>query len=274
MGQLIGLLLFIIFVVVIHRSMYAKNKQGVITIKDHEYSYLLGDAIILLGQVRARGIDILLPTHVPHIYLDSHSDSKFIGTAYHIDIQQKVSLEGDFDRYFQTFIANGFTAEGLSFLTPDLLQVLISTSNKYDLEFYENHLKIFSKRRVYENTERESEVLKIAETVLQQIDHKLKSWSSRNAKNSKYANLKVSQDFNLKFGTSYTAFNRVIYVAFYGLFGILFSFGFTQILNPSEGVSRIDGLILCIVLLFVVVLVQKKLFSKLDIKYTKPSKKL
>ena len=56
---------------------------------------------------------------------------------------QRHSLEGDFDTYFQTYFHEDYTIDNLSFITPDLMQVL-KTAMHYDIEIFEDKLYLYS----------------------------------------------------------------------------------------------------------------------------------
>ncbi len=79
-----------------------------------------------------------LVREVPHILFDSK-------TAHHQQFSsmyahaQRLSLEGDFDRYFDTYVPQAYKIDSLSFITPEVMELLVSAKN-YDIELVDDRL--------------------------------------------------------------------------------------------------------------------------------------
>jgi hypothetical protein len=56
---------------------------------------------------------------------------------------QALSLEGDFDRYFTTYSPDGYGADALYFLTPDVMVDLVETAIGWDVEFVDASMVFF-----------------------------------------------------------------------------------------------------------------------------------
>jgi hypothetical protein len=55
-----------------------------------------------------------------------------------------MTLEGDFNKYFDLYAYENTNIETLSFLTPDVMQRFIDTARLYDVETYNQHLAIIT----------------------------------------------------------------------------------------------------------------------------------
>lgn len=82
-----------------------------------------------------------LPRVLPNVFFDSKSQG---GRQYkaQFDKDQRHSLEGDFDTYFDTYFAEGYTIDSMSFITPDVMQALEDAHN-YDVEIMGDRLLMY-----------------------------------------------------------------------------------------------------------------------------------
>jgi hypothetical protein len=77
----------------------------------------------------------------PHIYMDSRSN----GMQDQFEDWQKLSLEGDFDKYFNVYSEENMQNETLTFLTPDVMERLIDNAAQYDVEIYAGNIALISR---------------------------------------------------------------------------------------------------------------------------------
>lgn len=80
----------------------------------------------------------------PHIFLDSHYKEKFL---YAIDKRtfyqsQRVSLEGDFNNYFQLYAPEGIHIDALTILSPDTMKILRDNLHEFDVEIINRNVII------------------------------------------------------------------------------------------------------------------------------------
>lgn len=82
-----------------------------------------------------------LPRVLPNVFFDSKSQG---GRQYKAKFykDQRQSLEGDFDTYFDTYFAEGYTIDSMSFITPDVMQAL-EDANEYDIEIMGDRLLMY-----------------------------------------------------------------------------------------------------------------------------------
>jgi hypothetical protein len=83
--------------------------------------------------------------NLPRIFLDSlHHD--FLGAEIFTKSSygEIISLEGDFNKYFTLYVPKGFEREALQIFAPDIMAKLIDNSKQFDLEFFGDHLYVYS----------------------------------------------------------------------------------------------------------------------------------
>lgn len=207
MGDYIYVTLYVLgFVAFFWWFMRTRVRTGRIYVGQAVYDYKLGDKLegeidLSTGHVvNFKGIDITLEKKMPHIYLDSHYDSKFSGPRFHISRKNKVGLEGDFDTHFQLYAADGYKQLALSIIAPDVMAVLIDSSSRYDVEIKGLHLRLISQNNVYKNKKREAAILNAAHAVLEQVAHRQKSWKANEITDVDATQLKITVGQSVKIG--------------------------------------------------------------------------
>lgn len=72
---------------------------------------------------------------LPNIFLDAHYGDRYLyATEYDTyDQSQRISLEGDFDNYFQLYAPAGLEHDALSLMTPDTMYILIDNLKMSDV---------------------------------------------------------------------------------------------------------------------------------------------
>lgn len=193
-------------------------KVGSIAGKKQKYGYSMGNFLIS-EQATFHGLDITLPYTLTNFYLDSHKDSKYKGPALLFDPSQKLALEGTFNRSFQLFIPKGSGVLALSVLSPDVMQTLITSSGRFDVELYDYHLRIMTPKKVY-GTEMEAALLTAAKALLKELDHRAGSWQPQKELPAK---LQYRKGATLKLAGRYLRRSRLIAALSVLLGGILAS---------------------------------------------------
>ena len=95
-------------------------------------------------------IMIQLERNLPHIVLDSQSDNARIfgmnlsDLPVNFDKNQRLSLEGDFDKYFSLYAPEEYKRDALYIFSPDLMALFIDESSPFDAEIIDNKLYIYS----------------------------------------------------------------------------------------------------------------------------------
>lgn len=96
-------------------------------------------------------ISIHLDRNLPHMVLDGRANnSKFLGEVSNLSIgfdkTQRLSLEGDFDKYFTLYAPKKYEADALYVFTPDLMALFIDEVHKFDAEIIDSRLYIYSEK--------------------------------------------------------------------------------------------------------------------------------
>lgn len=93
-------------------------------------------AVIYYGVMAAR-----LPRVMPNVFFDSKAER---GRQFKAQFaaNQRHSLEGDFDQYFDTYFVEGYTIDSLSFITPDVMLALEAAS-VYDIEIIDDQVLLY-----------------------------------------------------------------------------------------------------------------------------------
>lgn len=90
-------------------------------------------------------IAITLPEPLPHLILDATSNGRISDKLpVAIDREQRLSLEGDFDRWFQAYSTPEYRIEALYVLTPDAMAALIDHASDFNVEIVDNMLVFFT----------------------------------------------------------------------------------------------------------------------------------
>lgn len=83
-----------------------------------------------------------LDRRLPHMVLDAKANGSFGLAAFGKD--QRLSLEGDFDRYFTLFCPQQYEPDALYVFTPDLMALLIDEASPFDVEIVDDWMFVYS----------------------------------------------------------------------------------------------------------------------------------
>lgn len=125
-------------------------------------------------------IRVTLPKIFPQMVLDSHKNDKSYISSIPVSVKtnQKVSLEGDFGRYFDFFAPVGLQVNTLTVLAPNFMQVLVAASATFDVEFYGNEIVLVTRDPIYDPIVMQ-EALAALDAQLNYMDRLLLSWNYR-----------------------------------------------------------------------------------------------
>ena len=125
------------------------SKADVITLPNgHNYPYVIGN-YLSSEQGFFRGGQLRLPKPILSMYVDAHTGDRGRGMLRYVSPERTVSLEGDFNKYFSVYIPKNSQVLALSILTPDVMQTLISASNRFDVAFGDEYLNVIAHDRPY-----------------------------------------------------------------------------------------------------------------------------
>ncbi|WP_100812534.1 phage holin family protein [Microbacterium sp. BR1] len=93
-------------------------------------------------------VAIKLDVPLPHILLDAVGNNGLFGSNLptSFDRDQRLSLEGDFDKYFSLFCPRGYERDALYLFTPDIMARFIDNAAQLDVEIVDDWLFLYAKR--------------------------------------------------------------------------------------------------------------------------------
>ncbi|MFS0865993.1 hypothetical protein AB3M83_01490 [Microbacterium sp. 179-B 1A2 NHS] len=93
-------------------------------------------------------VAIKLASPLPHIVLDAEGNNGLFGSNLPrvFDRDQRLSLEGDFDRHFALYCPAGYEQDALYLFTPDIMARFIDHAAQLDVEIVDDWLFLYAKR--------------------------------------------------------------------------------------------------------------------------------
>ncbi|MDY0908120.1 hypothetical protein [Microbacterium sp. CFBP9034] len=93
-------------------------------------------------------VAVKLDVPLPHIVLDATGNNGLFGSNLPaaFDKDQRLGLEGDFDRYFSLYCPEGYEADALYLFTPDIMARFIDNVAALDVEIVDDWLLLYAKR--------------------------------------------------------------------------------------------------------------------------------
>lgn len=93
-------------------------------------------------------VAIKLDVPLPHILLDAVGNNGLFGSnlPMSFDRDQRLRLEGDFDKYFALFCPRGYERDALYLFTPDIMARFIDNAAELDVEIVDDWLFLYAKR--------------------------------------------------------------------------------------------------------------------------------
>lgn len=90
-------------------------------------------------------LTVRLPSPLPHLVLDATAnDTVRSDLPPGLDRGRRISLEGDFDRWFRVYAPSGYGVDARYVLTPDVMSSLVSTAAYYNVEIIDDRIVFFS----------------------------------------------------------------------------------------------------------------------------------
>ncbi|WP_434811910.1 hypothetical protein [Microbacterium sp. bgisy189] len=94
-------------------------------------------------------VGVHLSSPLPHIVLDAVGNNGLFGSSNlpaAFDKDQRLSLEGDFDKYFHLYCPQGYERDALYLFTPDIMARFIDNAAALDIEIVDDWLFLYAKR--------------------------------------------------------------------------------------------------------------------------------
>lgn len=95
-------------------------------------------------------VAIKLDVPLPHIVLDGVKSNTVLGSNLPAPVKasQRLSLEGDFDRYFELYCPAGYERDALYLFAPDIMARFVDDAAQFDVEIVDDWLFLFTQRAV------------------------------------------------------------------------------------------------------------------------------
>ncbi|MGF3056491.1 hypothetical protein [Microbacterium sp. YY-01] len=95
-------------------------------------------------------VAIKLNTPLPNIVLDAVGNNSLFGSNLPARFArgQRLSLEGDFNKYFQLYCPEGYERDALYLFTPDIMARFIDHASQLDAEIIDDWLFLYSSRKI------------------------------------------------------------------------------------------------------------------------------
>lgn len=186
-------------------------------------------------------VKIPLKRNLPHMVLDGKANNLFgivTGLSDSFDRSQKLSLEGDFDKYFTLYAPKEYERDALYVFTPDVMQTLIDEGRHYDMEIVDNELFIYSNVRFDFLSESQlTSLMKIIDTIGSEILAQARRYRDERAVvQSSEENVVAEKGRRLNKGVNY-----LILVVFIGIM-LNFLTSASSILRTPIGLFIIGGI--------------------------------
>jgi hypothetical protein len=93
-------------------------------------------------------VAVKLDVPLPHIVLDAQGNNGLFGSNLPaaFDQDQRLSLEGDFDRHFALYCPQGYEQDALYLFTPDIMARFIDNAAALDVEIVDDWLFLYARR--------------------------------------------------------------------------------------------------------------------------------
>lgn len=110
---------------------------------NYQFQQAVPRRIYMFGFIR-----VPLPRRLPHIILcrtlsDGSPSGQLAGVPVMLDKSQRLSLEGDFDKYFTLYAPADYKRDALYIFTPDVMAAFIDNVTAYDAEIIDDSLYIY-----------------------------------------------------------------------------------------------------------------------------------
>lgn len=95
-------------------------------------------------------VAITLDSALPHIVLDAVGNNSVLGSSLPVSFTaaQRLSLEGDFDRYFELYCPAGYERDALYLFSPDVMARFVDHGALFDIEIVDNTLFLYTRAAV------------------------------------------------------------------------------------------------------------------------------
>ncbi len=141
----------------------------------YQYRYTVGEGV----KKRTHKYTIMHVTskvEFPHLVLDSRSNDGLMSNIPTVfDDDQRLTLEGDFNKYFDFFAPELYRIEALNVLTPVFMQLLIDQGSPYDIEIRGHDTFLIHKGNALNSTEL-PKMFRAMDAIIENFKQRSETW--------------------------------------------------------------------------------------------------
>lgn len=137
-------------------------------------------------------VAIPLPREVPHIVLFGRGIGMLKLAGVGLGGSQRFSLEGDFDRSFTLYCPEGYERDALRIFAPDLMQLLVDTTQGCDVELVDNWMFVYSRPGRYRDSSALDGLVAVTERVQSKLHRQTATYRDERGETSGTAGLAAS----------------------------------------------------------------------------------
>ncbi len=183
-----------------------------------------------------------LPRRLPHMLLDATANNfmMFSNLRNSINKDQRLQLEGDFNKYFTLYVPKQYERDALYIFTPDVMEALVMHARNFDVEIVDDELYLYYERPFKFNDQKTWEkLLYIVSQISPEFDAQSDYYADERV-GSRVANVISNDGRRLKPGFSWLAIIIVAFIVGSNIFGAL---GFELADNWIPGIIIVSILI-------------------------------
>lgn len=180
------------------------------------------------NQVVYMGVLIVkLSKNLPHVLFDSKNNNELGISSLDGAIpkaSQKITLEGDFNKYYDVYVPKEYARDVLYFLTPELMALLIQEASSLDIEVVDDELYVYKSPNYFINDRQEMEkIFNLIETIGGEFSENTRNYSDERV-GDRESNLVAEQGrrLNKTIDLSYVITFIIIIVSFSAIGALLY----------------------------------------------------
>ncbi|MCX6722344.1 MAG: hypothetical protein NTY04_04160 [Candidatus Staskawiczbacteria bacterium] len=132
-------------------------------------------------------LEIFFDTMLPNILLNNRK-TWFNSMALLVDNEKKLTLEGDFQKYFTLYVTKEYELEATQIFTPEIMQMFIDKAGKISVEMYKNKVYLYYPNEITKKDQLVS-IYSLAKEIILELGKKFSLMKDDVEDMSKYAKL-------------------------------------------------------------------------------------
>ncbi len=155
-----------------------EQETGVFSIRSNHYGYIIADRTHL-GLPKGNGILVALPSYVPHIFIDQHSNDKKIGFMRNFKNLFPQKLESTFGTRTTIYAKKEERLEVLTILNPSTMEAIQEYAMDFDVEFVNKSLILWSHKKIVRRPELKNDAIIAAQKIAESLNQTLSRYAHK-----------------------------------------------------------------------------------------------